>query len=451
MSSVAKNAYTEMVSSVRKAYNSGKTRPISFRVQQLKNMETMIRENSNEILDALAKDLRKPKLEATLYELEIILNELKGLIKNCKKHAEPDKLPVNLLAILDTAYIRKEPYGVVLVLGAWNYPVLLSLQPAMGAICAGNCVVIKPSELASHSAKLMAHLIPKYLDSDCYKVVLAEVEGTKDLLKNKWDYIFCTGGTNVGRAVMQAAASNLTPVTLELGGKSPCYVDESADFDLAAKRILWGKFANLGQTCIAPDYVLCSKNAEKAFLNMANVVLKEWYGDDLKTNTDIPRIVNARHCKRLKALLETTRGKIVFGGDTDEKDLWIEPTIVVDVEEDDPLMQEEIFGPILPIITVNSVDEAIEFINKRPRPLALYSFAKNEKMNDRLIENTTSGGVCVNDTMWHMAWNGLPFGGIGDSGMGNYHGKFSFDAFSHHRSVLNRSFSMLSEKLGEAR
>ncbi|CAL8141229.1 unnamed protein product [Orchesella dallaii] len=403
MSSVAKNAYTEMVSSVRKAYNSGKTRPISFRVQQLKNMETMIRENSNEILDALAKDLRKPKLEATLYELEIILNELKGLIKNCKKHAEPDKLPVNLLAILDTAYIRKEPYGVVLVLGAWNYPVLLSLQPAMGAICAGNCVVIKPSELASHSAKLMAHLIPKYLDSDCYKVVLAEVEGTKDLLKNKWDYIFCTGGTNVGRAVMQAAASNLTPVTLELGGKSPCYVDESADFDLAAKRILWGKFANLGQTCIAPDYVLCSKNAEKAFLNMANVVLKEWYGDDLKTNTDIPRIVNARHCKRLKALLETTRGKIVFGGDTDEKDLWIEPTIVVDVEEDDPLMQEEIFGPILPIITVNSVDEAIEFINKRPRPLALYSFAKNEKMNDRLIENTTSGGVCVNDTMWHMA------------------------------------------------
>lgn len=321
-----------------------------------------------------------------------------------------------------------------------------------GAICAGNCVVVKPSELASHSARLMAELLPKYLDNDCYRVVLEDVEGTKDLISNnKWDYIFCTGSTQVGRAVMAAAAPSLTPVTLELGGKSPCYVDESADFELAAKRILWGKYANLGQTCIAPDYVLCSKEAEDAFLKVANTVLKEWYGDDLQGNSDIPRIINERHCRRIKTLLDTTRGKIVFGGTTDEKDLWIEPTIVTDVPADDPIMQDEIFGPILPIIRVNSLQEAIDYINSKPRPLALYSFAKNEEMNSKLIEATTSGGVCVNDTMWHMAWHGLPFGGIGNSGVGNYHGKYSFDTFSHHRSVLNRSFSMLSEKLGEAR
>ncbi|OXA56525.1 aldehyde dehydrogenase, dimeric NADP-preferring [Folsomia candida] len=440
-----------VVNKARNAFNSGKTRSLDFRIEQLKNFQRMIAECSEDILDALAKEMKKSKLEATLYELEIITNELNALIKDMKSLAEDEKLPVNLLAALDSAYIRKQPYGVVLVLGAWNYPFLLSLQPMAGAMAAGNAVILKPSEMAPHSAKLMAELIPKYLHPECYQVVQGNVDETKQLLTNKFDYIFCTGSTNVGRSVMLQAANTLTPVTLELGGKSPCYIDESADFALAAKRILWGKYMNLGQTCIAPDYVLCSKEAEKIFLSVANEVMKEWYGDDLQGHQDIPRIINERHCLRLKALMDRTKGKIVYGGKVDVKDLWIEPTIVVNVLANDELMKDEIFGPILPIVSVKSVDEAIKFINAKPRPLALYSFAKNEKINDKIVRETISGGVCINDVLWHMAWKGLPFGGVNDSGIGNYHGKYSFDTFSHHRSILNRSFSMLSEKLGEAR
>lgn len=282
-------------------------------------------------------------------------------------------------------------------------------------------------------------------------MVLAEVEGTKALLANRWDYIFFTGSANIGKAVMAAASKHLTPVTLELGGKSPCYIDESADFEIATKRILWGKCVNLGQTCIAPDYVLCSKAAESAFVKTAKAVLKDWYGDDLQGNVDLTRIVNERHFKRLCQLLETTRGRTVYGGNTDAKDLWVEPTILIDVPRDDPIMQDEIFGPILPIITITSVQEAIDYINSKPRPLALYSFAKNSASNEQLVDATISGGVCVNDVMWHSGWQGLAFGGIGDSGMGCYHGKFTFDTFTHSRGVLERSFSPLSEALGQAR
>jgi len=443
--------FEKVLTMTRASFMSGKSRSLDFRVQQLKNLRRMVVDKSDDILNALAKEMKKSRLEATLYELEVLLNELDGLIKNTKKFAADEKLPTNMLAILDHAYIRKQPYGVVLVLGAWNYPFLLTLQPVAGAIAAGNCVVIKPSELAPYSAKLLAEIIPQYLDTECYPVVQANLEESKQLLTNKFDYIFFTGSTAAGRSVMTAAASNLTPVCLEMGGKSPCFVDESADFQLAAKRILWGKFVNLGQTCIAPDYVLCSKEAEKTFVKAASDLLAEWYGKELQANPDMPRIINEKHCLRLKSLLDNTKGKIVYGGKVDVDDLWVEPTIITDVKADDPVMQDEIFGPLLPIVRVESVEEAIAFINAKPRPLALYTFAKKDKINDKIIKETISGGVCVNDVMWHMAWHGLPFGGVSESGLGNYHGKYSFETFSHHRSVLNRSFGVLSEKLGEAR
>jgi aldehyde dehydrogenase (NAD+) len=441
----------KVIKTLRTSFNNGKTQPISYRLEQLHNLTKMFTEGADEILDALRKDLKKAQLEATLYEIEMVKNEINGLVRNLKKIAEPTKLPVNLLAVLDSGYIKKEPYGIVLVLGAWNYPFLLSIQPMAGAIAAGNCVIVKPSELSPNSASTMARLMAKYLDSECYQVILGDAEATKSLLRQKLDYIFCTGSPAVGKSVMAAAATNLVPVTLELGGKSPCYIDESADFFIASKRILWGKFMNLGQTCIAPDYILCSKAAEADFLQVANKVMEEWYGDNLQANPDIPRIVNERHFNRLKKLLDTTKGKIVFGGQTDIKDLWIEPTIIADVLADDALMEEEIFGPVLPIVTVNGVEEAIKFILEKPKPLAMYTFAKNEKVNDLMIEKTSSGGVCVNDVSWHAAWQGLPFGGVGNSGMGAYHGEHSFDTFSHRKSVLNRSFSALSEKLGESR
>ncbi|KAG4074044.1 hypothetical protein HA402_014249 [Bradysia odoriphaga] len=443
--------HEKILTTIRNGFQSGKTLPLSFRIEQLKNLHRMFVESKDEILEALRKDMKKARLEATLYEIEIVQNECNGLIRNLKDLAKNTSLPMNMLAILDYGYIKKEPYGVVLILGAWNYPFLLTLQPMAGAIAAGNCVIVKPSELSSHSAATMARLIPKYLDPECYHVVLGDVDATKSLLKNRFDYIFCTGSPTVGKSVMAAAAPNLTPVTLELGGKSPCYIDESADFFIASKRILWGKFMNLGQTCIAPDYILCSKKAEKAFLDVAHKVMEEWYGEKLQENPDMPRIVNSRHFNRLKSLLESTKGTLVFGGKYDSDDLWIEPTIIADVTERDSLMQEEIFGPILPIVSVNSVDDAIEFINKKSKPLALYTFAKDDKVNKRIIAKTTSGGVCVNDVTWHSAWQGLPFGGVGDSGMGAYHAEFSFDTFSHSRSVLVRSFSALSEKLGEGR
>jgi aldehyde dehydrogenase (NAD+) len=441
----------EVVDKARAAYASGKTRPLSFRRAQLNNFRRMFEECADEMLDALRKDLRKARNEAALYEVDLTKQEIIAMLRDLDKYAAKEHLPLNLLASLDRGYIQREPYGVVLILGAWNYPFLLSCKPMIGAIAAGNAVILKPSECSPHSAEVMFRIIPRYLDKECYQIFTGDVTATKEMLKHKFDYIFCTGSPAVGKSVYQDAALHLTPCTLELGGKSPCYVDESANFYLAAKRVLWAKFVNLGQTCIAPDYLLCSKNAEKEFIRVASEVIDEWYGKDWQGNPDMPRIVNKRNFLRLKTMLDKTKGKIAFGGKSDIEDLWIEPTLVGDVEMDDALMQEEIFGPILPIVNVNSVDEAIKKILSKPKPLALYTFANNDEMNNKLINEVSSGSVCVNDCIWQNAWVGLPFGGVGDSGMGQYHGKFSFDTFSHKKSVLRRGFSLLSEKLGESR
>ncbi|CAG7716185.1 unnamed protein product, partial [Allacma fusca] len=436
----------------RAAFASGKTRDLTFRETQLRGLLRLLIEHEDDILEALHKDLRKAKLEGSIYELEVVKAEAISVLKHLKEYASKEHLPINALGALDRGYILREPYGLVLILGAWNYPFTLTFKPLIGAIAAGNCVVIKPSEVSAESASIMAKLLPKYIDPVCYPVVLADVDGTKSLLKNKFDYIFYTGSSSVASSILQAAAPNLTPVTLELGGKSPCYIDDSADFKLAAKRILWGKVMNLGMTCIAPDYLLCSRSAQEEFVKVTHQVMKEWYGSEkLQSQPDLPRIINKRHHQRIKHLLDTTKGNIIYGGETDEEDLWIEPTIVVDVQSNDSLMQDEIFGPILPIVNVNSPEEAVDFILDKPKPLALYVFSKKQEVYNKMIESTSSGGVCINDVVWQNAWHGLPFGGVGNSGMGNYHGKYSFDTFSHKRGVLIRGFSYLSEKLGEAR
>lgn len=440
---------SEIVNTARAAFENGRTRSLEFREQQLKNLLRMYEENEQEMLDALKKDLNKSKMEGVVTEVQYLINDLKSVIDNFKEWAQPDKASKGMANILDDALIYKDAYGVVLVIGAWNYPIQLALVPVSGAIAAGNAVVIKPSEISPASAEFISKTIPKYLDNECYQVMCGGVQETTDLLKEKFDYIFFTGNTTVGRIVHAAANKHLTPVTLELGGKSPVYLDDSADVGVATRRILWGKCINAGQTCIAPDYVLCSKQMETKFIDTAKSVLKEWYGEDAQNSPDLCRIVSDNHFKRISKFLDNAN--IAVGGKTDAEDRYIEPTILKDVEPSDPVMQEEIFGPILPIVNINSTNDAINFINQREKPLALYIFSEDKSKIDTILETTTSGGVCVNDTLMHLTVPSLPFGGVGPSGMGAYHGKYTFDTFVHKKSTLVKNLSKFGERLQSSR
>ncbi|CAH1991164.1 unnamed protein product [Acanthoscelides obtectus] len=346
-------------------------------------------------------------------------------------------------------YIYSEPYGIALIVGPWNFPINLVFAPLAGAIAAGNCVVIKPSEHAPATARAIASLLPKYIDSECYPVYLGGVEETSELLKQKFDYIFFTGSPSIGKLVHQAASQNLTPVTLELGGKSPVYIDNTANLKLAAKRIMWGKTQNCGQICVAPDYVLCSKEVQDKFLKYAQAALHQFYGDNVRENGDFGRIINQHHFHRLTGLLRDQ--KVAIGGPSDPKDHFVHPTIVTDVHPDDAIMQEEIFGPILPIVTVESYEEAINFINQREKPLALYVFTGCKKVKKAFLRETSSGAVLINDVLMHSVADGLPFGGVGNSGIGAYHGKHTFDTFSHKKAVMERGTSMLIDKIDSIR
>ncbi|KAI4456560.1 aldehyde dehydrogenase [Holotrichia oblita] len=421
----------EIVHSARIAFQSGRTKSLEFREKQLRNLLRMYEENEQEMLEALKRF------------------EQKQNGSDFKEWAQPEKATRGLPNIMDEALIYKDPYGVVLVIGAWNYPIQLTLIPVSGAIAAGNAVVIKPSEISPASAEFIARTIPKYLDRECYQVMCGGVAETTELLKEKFDYIFFTGNTSVGRIIHAAANKHLTPVTLELGGKSPVYLDDTADIDVATRRILWGKCINAGQTCIAPDYVLCSKQTEAKFIDSARNVLQEWYGKDPQKSPDLCRIVSDNHFKRISKFL--FNGKIVVGGTADAEERFIEPTILTDVDGTDPVMQEEIFGPILPIVNCENVDDAIKFINGREKPLAFYIFSKNKSQVDTLLENTTSGGVCVNDTLMHLTLPSLPFGGVGTSGMGAYHGKYTFDTFVHKKSTLVKTLNKFGESLQSSR
>lgn len=429
------DAIPSTVARLRETFDSGRTRPLQFRQQQLAALARFIKEREREIQQALRDDLGKPALESSVIEISFVANELAFIRKRLRSWMKPERVPTTLIAQPGRSRIYREPLGVALIIGPWNYPVQLTLAPLMGAIAAGNCAVLKPSELAPATSALLARFIPQYLDRDCVQVVEGGAAEASALLAERFDHIFYTGGCAVGRIVMEAAAKHLTPVTLELGGKSPCIVDEHADIAVAARRILWGKFLNAGQTCVAPDYVLVHEKVESELLSRMKQTVRDFYGDDPRTSSDFARIINPRHYRRLMNLLPGS-GEILVGGNGTEDERYFAPTILRNVPPDAPVMAEEIFGPILPVLKVKDIDEAIAFVNQRPKPLALYLFTKKRQVRARVLDRTSSGAALVNHTCMHAIVPALPFGGVGSSGMGAYHGRQTFETFSHRKAVL---------------
>ncbi|KAL7309968.1 hypothetical protein PS15m_010783 [Mucor circinelloides] len=441
-----------IVAALRKEFNTGLTKDLKFRKQQLNNLQRFCEENKKALCEALWKDLRKHEMECDVGEISPIVDECKFMVKNLDAFSKPTHTSKRyLMNAADKTYIRKEAKGVVLVMGAWNYPVNLLLMPVVGAIAAGNCVVIKPSEVSQHTAELMATLLPKYLDPRTYTVVSGAVPETTALLENRFDHIFYTGNGQVGKIVMTAAAKHLTPVTLELGGKSPAFVTEDADVNITAHRLLWGKYFNNGQTCVAPDYVLCAKSKVDSLLEACRKTITEYYGENPQKSASYGRIVSTRQFDRLKGLLDgCDPSQIVIGGETDREDLYIAPTIVSPVDPNTHiLMEQEIFGPILPIIPVENMNEAISIVNARDQPLALYVFAGAKYNYNNILDHTSSGGVLVNDVLMHLQELSLPFGGVGPSGSGSYHGEKSFETFSHQRSTMVKD--LMSEPVSAVR
>jgi aldehyde dehydrogenase (NAD+) len=426
---------TSLLQDQRRFFATGQTRDIEFRLNQLAKLRDGIIANQDRIVAAAQADLGRPPFEA-YFEIAT-LGEIKLAIKQLKTWVKPRKVSTSIDVFPASAWVQPEPLGVALIIGPWNYPFQLIVSPLVGAIAAGNCAILKPSEHAPHTATVVADLIRSIFDPNYVAVVEGDAAVSQQLLAEKFDHIFFTGGTAIGRIVMEAAAKHLTPVTLELGGKSPCIVDKSTRLDYAAKRIAWGKFINAGQTCIAPDYLLVDRSIKSEFMVQLVQAIKGLYGDNPQTSPDFGRIINQRQLSRLKALLNS--GEVVIGGEVDEADRYLAPTVLDGVSWSDSVMESEIFGPILPVLTYDRLDEAIEQINARPKPLALYVFSENKGVQDQVLRSTSSGGVCINDTVMQVSVSNLPFGGVGESGMGSYHGRASFDAFSHYRAVLKRS------------
>jgi aldehyde dehydrogenase (NAD+) len=429
------NVIPSTVARLRRSFDHGRTRPLQFRQQQLAALARLLKEREREIQQALGDDLGKPALESSVIEISLVANELAFTRKRLRSWIRPERVSTPFIVQPGKSRILREPLGVALIIAPWNYPVQLALTPLIGAIAAGNCAVLKPSELAPATSALLARFIPQYLDNDCVQVVEGGPAEANAILAERFDYIFYTGGSSVGRIVMEAAAKHLTPVTLELGGKSPCIVDEHTDLAVAARRILWGKFLNAGQTCIAPDYVLVHEKVESELLARMKQTVHDFFGDDPQKSPDFARIVNLRHYRRLMNLLPGS-GEILVGGSGNEDERYFEPTILHQVPPDSPAMMEEIFGPILPVLKVKNIDEAIAFVNQRPKPLALYLFTKDSQVRSRVLERTSSGAALVNHTCMHAVVPSLPFGGVGSSGMGAYHGKTTFETFSHRKAVL---------------
>ncbi|MEH2406085.1 aldehyde dehydrogenase [Nostoc sp.] len=425
-----------IIQNQREFFQTGKTKDVTFRIEQLKNLKQAIIEHEQSIVEALQADLRKPEVESYL-EIGVI-KEIDYAIKYLQNWSKPKKAAVSWDFFSYSARIYPEPLGVVLIIGPWNYPFNLIISPLIGAIAAGNCAIIKPSEIASHTSHIITEIFAKHFDQAYIAVVEGGVETSQKLLAEKFDHIFFTGGTAVGKIIMAAAAKYLTPVTLELGGKSPCIVDTDINLEHTVRRITWGKFINAGQTCIAPDYLLVDKKIKKDLIDGIEKCLKEFYGDNPVTSPDYARIISQKHFDRLVNFLKD--GEVIIGGENQPSERYIAPTVIDNVSLEDSLMQEEIFGPLLPIIEYTDITEAIALINSKPKPLALYLFSQNKNLQKRVLQETSSGGVCINDTIMQVGVSSLPFGGVGDSGIGNYHGKASFDTFSHDKSVLQNSF-----------
>ncbi|MGV4964808.1 aldehyde dehydrogenase [Priestia aryabhattai] len=431
------NNYQELTKKQLSFFNSGKTKDVAFRIETLKKLRELVLGHEDDILKAVKADLNKPEMEAKRAEVGLVLSEIDFAVKNLAEWAAPKEVETPFTHAGAKSYIYQDPYGLALVIAPWNYPFQLAVSPVVGAIAAGNCVVLKPSELTPHTSSLLAKMFNENFPEEYMTVVEGEVETSTALLKENFDYIFFTGSTMVGKIVAEAAAKHLTPVTLELGGKSPTIVHEDANIEEAAKRIARGKFANAGQTCVAPDYILVQRNVKDELLANLKQVVTNTYGEDVSQNLDFPHVVSEKHFDRLNSFL--TNGKIVFGGKTDRSRLFIEPTVLDNISWEDNVMQDEIFGPILPVIVYDEISEVIEAIVKRPKPLALYLFSEDEAVQNRILNSVSFGGGSINDTINHMTSHYLPFGGVGDSGMGAYHGKASFDTFSHAKSILKRS------------
>ncbi len=431
---------SEIVSRQREFHLSGRTLDVQFRIDALKNLQKAIRENIKEIDDALYSDLRKSGFETYMTETGMVLDELRFELAHVRRWARPKRVKTPLSQFLARSFVVPEPYGVVLIMSPWNYPFQLCIEPLIGAIAAGNTAVIKPSAYSPATSACIARIVRSIFDEAFVAVIEGGREENQALLEEKFDYIFFTGSVNVGKLVMKKASEHLTPVSLELGGKSPVIVDHTADLKLAARRLAFGKYLNAGQTCVAPDYLLIEKGLKDRFLPLVAQCVQSFFpnGDF----SDSPVIVNQKHFERVSGLINDglkVGDKLVFGGDCDSTSRFIAPTVLDNVTFDSPIMQQEIFGPVLPVIEFESLDWAIDRIRERPRPLALYLFSNDRAVQRRILRSVPYGGGCINDTIIHLASSHMGFGGVGESGMGSYHGKRSFDTFTHYKSIIDKS------------
>ena len=417
-------------------FQSGNTLPISFRIEKLKKLKDIIKKYENEILNALFVDLGKSDFEGYMCEIGMALNEISHMIKHVKKYAKDKRVKTPLAQFASKSYIKASPYGTTLIISPWNYPFLLSIDPLIAAIAAGNTAIIKPSEYSVETSKMIDKIINECFEEEYVAVVNGEVDVSEYLLTKNFDFIFFTGSSNVGKIVLRKAAENLTPTVLELGGKSPCIVDETSNIKLAAKRIIFGKLLNVGQTCVAPDYIYCHQSIKEELIKELINQIKLQYGENYLENTSYGKIINNKHFDRIIGLIESN--KVIYGGHSDQTTLKIEPTIIDNVTFDDKIMQEEIFGPLIPIITYENIDTIISTLNNKPKPLAFYLFSENKETIKTLTTRCIFGGGCINDTIIHIATNEMGFGGVKESGMGAYHGKAGFDAFSHYKSIVNK-------------
>ncbi|MBI6038434.1 aldehyde dehydrogenase [Clostridium perfringens] len=428
----------EKINKQREYFSTGETKDINFRIEKLKKLRDVLKSEEDKVFEALKKDLMKSSFESYVTEVAMVYDEINMHIKNIKKWSKKRRVKTPLVQFPAKSFIQLEPYGVVLIIGPFNYPFMLTMDPLIGAIAAGNTAVIKPSESAPETSKILKEILEKVFDEKYVLHVNPErgKEVVEELLKEKFDYIFFTGSATVGKIVMKAASQYLTPVTLELGGKSPCIIDNDCKLELAARRIVWGKLLNSGQTCVAPDYLYVHKDIEEKFIKRLEEEIKNQFGNNPLESEDYSKMVNEREFNRVLSYID--KEKLVFGGNYNRQTFQIEPTILKNVTWNDPVMEREIFGPIFPILTFENLDEVLRVVNSKDKPLALYYFSEDKNKIEKVLNSTSSGGVTINDTLVHVSSSYLPFGGVGNSGMGEYHGKYSFDLFSNKKGVMNR-------------
>jgi aldehyde dehydrogenase (NAD+) len=426
---------SQLVARQKAFFESGATRDVNHRIEALKKFKAAILRHEQDIYDALLADFGKPVFETYTSEIGVVLEEIGHMIKEVRGWSQPELVKTPVVNLVSKSYIYPEPYGVCLVIGAWNYPFQLTMAPAIGAIAAGNTVIMKPSRVALNTYMVIETIVKETFDAE-YVAVIEQATDNKEMLEQRYDYIFFTGGVQVGKVVARAAAEYLTPYTLELGGKSPCVVDHTASIATAARRIAWGKFINAGQTCVAPDYLLLHEKVKDQFYEEIGKSLREFYGENPMQSPDYARIINERHFRRLSEMIR--EGRVIVGGQTDHPTRYIAPTVIEIDTLEHVLMEDEIFGPVLPVLVVKGMQQAMEVIKQFEKPLAFYIFSNNYKTQQYFIQNVPFGGGCVNDTVAHFINPHLPFGGVGNSGIGAYHGKFSFDTFTHYKGMLNK-------------